>query len=285
MTDDHNTKDTNNEDGISRRRFIKNTGMVAGGVVGGSLLGSLLTNQLQTKPKTETKTKQGVESTFQEARMFFSRWEDFAVLQMATERIYPKDDNGPGAIELGVPYFIDKQLAGPWGINAKDYRKGPFFDYDNVENSQNKEEESIPPNPQGAQGQDKKTETENQRNQSRLNRGEIFLQGLRKMNQISNDNYKESFDKTSEENQVAILQDFADGKVKMTGVASENFFTLLRQATLEGAYSDPLYGGNKNMQGWKMKEFPGAQPSYANIIEKDEFAKMEPISLRDYQKH
>lgn len=37
------------------------------------------------------------------------------------------------------------------------------------------------------------------------------------------------------------------------------------------------------MQGWKMKEYPGAQASYSAVIEQDEFVKLEPISLTDYQ--
>ena len=52
---------------------------------------------------------------------------------------------------------------------------------------------------------------------------------------------------------------------------------------MEGAYSDPLYGGNRDMKGWKMKEFPGAVASYANMIEEKEFVKMDPVSLTDYQ--
>jgi gluconate 2-dehydrogenase gamma chain len=59
----------------------------------------------------------------------------------------------------------------------------------------------------------------------------------------------------------------------------------LRQATLEEAYADPLYGGNKNMAGWKMKEFPGSQPSYANMIDSEEFQEIKPISLDQYQGH
>ncbi|MEN1966572.1 gluconate 2-dehydrogenase subunit 3 family protein [Lentibacillus sp. N15] len=274
----------NQEEGISRRRFIRNTGMVAGGVVGGSLLGGFFTNQWQTEPNTKPKEEHA--ETFQRARTFFSRLEDFAVLEAATECIYPKDDNGPGAIELGVPYFIDKQLAGSWGLNAKDYRQGPFMKFQQVGNQAAKDaDEEAPPNPQGAQGQDRKTATENQRNQSRLTRRDIFVEGLRKMNQESKDRFKTTFDKAKEDQQIEILQDFENGKVQMKGVAAENFFILLRQSTLEGAYADPLYGGNKDMLGWKMKEFPGAQPSYTSVIEKDEFAKMKPISLNNYQGH
>ncbi|MBM7600296.1 gluconate 2-dehydrogenase gamma chain [Virgibacillus halotolerans] len=265
--DDGHKKNTSTEDSKplqdpSRRKFVKNTGMIAGGVVGGSLLGGLLTNEFKSK-SNENPSNQEHNERFQEARQFFSRYEDFLVLAAATERIFPKDDNGPGAIELGVPYFIDKQLAGRWGINGRDYRHAPFMQQSSkkVDNSNAQVEQLI------------------------LNRGEIFIQGLRKMNQLSENRFKTTFDKADEDQQIEILKDFDDGKVKMNGVPSKSFFILLRQSTLEGAYADPLYGGNKNMEGWKMKNFPGAQASYANVVEEDDFVKMEPMSLNDYQQH
>jgi len=287
MSDDKDKRkglNDNEKVDTSRRRFVKNTGMVAGGVVGGSLLGSLLTNQFTSKTEKENdETVKGLD--YQEARQFFTRLEDFKTLSAATECIYPKDDNGPGAIELGVPYFIDKQLAGAWGMNAKDYRQAPFIKYQDVESMDGKDNKKLPPNQQGAQGTDNKTETELQREQTRLSRRDIFRQGVRKLNNESQQRFKTTFDKAGEDQQIEILKDFESGKVKMKGVAAENFFILLRTATLEGAYSDPMYGGNKNMAGWKMKEFPGAQASYSAIIEKDEFAEMEPMSLRNYQGH
>ena len=114
--------DTNDKEGLSRRQFLKNSGLVAGGVVGGSLFGGLLTNQFQKNRSLQIKT-----GGLQEARVFINRAEDFDILSAATERIFPKDDLGPGAIELGVPYFIDKQLASEWGTNSKEYMKGPFI--------------------------------------------------------------------------------------------------------------------------------------------------------------
>lgn len=57
---------------------------------------------------------------------------------------------------------------------------------------------------------------------------------------------------------------------------------LLRQSTLEGCYCVPLYGGNKNMEGWKMKEFPGAQMSYLNEVEND-FTVIPPVSLSGHK--
>lgn len=119
MADDHNKPpgesiEKKEDVDQGRRKFIKNTGIALGGIAGGSILGGFLTNQYLTAPDTETGETVGTNRPM-EARMFFTRFEDFVVLEQATERIYPEDDNGPGAIELGVPYFIDKQLANPWG--------------------------------------------------------------------------------------------------------------------------------------------------------------------------
>lgn len=236
----------------SRRRFMKNSGLVVGGVAGGSLLGGLLTNQFKSDNSAPAKTEEKrVEHA--EARLFFERYEDFVVLEQATERILPEGPSGPGAIELGVPYFIDKQMGGIWGINGTDYRQGPFTIAD-------------PPV-----------------DQSTLTRGQIMVVGLRKMSEESQKRFDVTFDKATEDQQIEIMQDFEASKIKLRGVSSAGFFGLLRELTMEGAYSDPLYGGNRNMAGWKMQEFPGAVPSYADVIETEEFVKKAPISLTNYQ--
>ncbi|QQK77281.1 gluconate 2-dehydrogenase subunit 3 family protein [Salicibibacter cibarius] len=249
-----NPENQNNEgnpkEGISRRAFIKNTGLVTGGIVGGGLLGGVLGNQwLGTGAETASEDREGDEReqvNYSEARQFFLRQQDFDVLSTATERIFPEDDLGPGAIALGVPYFIDKQLAGPWGKNLDVYMVKPFQD-----------------------------------GESPLNKGEIFLQGIRKMNKISNDNYGEAFPDLDEEQQIEILGSFENDEVTLNRVESSKFFSLLRQTTLEGVYSDPMHGGNKNMEGWRMKEFPGVQTSYRDMVEEDEFIVIEPISLSE----
>ncbi|WP_249869986.1 gluconate 2-dehydrogenase subunit 3 family protein [Oceanobacillus saliphilus] len=243
---------------VSRRSFLKNTGMVTGGVVGGAVLGGLLGNPFKTEtpqgdPEKKTDFHEQTPVDYSETRQFFKRKEDFDVLSMATERIFPEDEHGPGAIGLGVPYFIDKQLAGPWGINADDYMKRPFL-----------------------------TPELNQLPQVPLNRADIFILGVRMLNEVSKTDYGDAFYNLEEERQIEILQAFESGEVKMNKVSSAFFFGLLRQSTLEGAYSDPMYGGNKNMEGWKMKEFPGAQMSYTNVVEEEEFLLIDPVSLKGH---
>ncbi|KHF33919.1 hypothetical protein CM49_03879 [Paenibacillus sp. P1XP2] len=73
--------------------------------------------------------------------------------------------------------------------------------------------------------------------------------------------------------------------MKLTTISASGFFKTLFSATMEGVYADPLYGGNNNMNGWKLKNYPGNQMSYAKIIEQDQFAKMPPVSLKEHLPH
>ena len=50
------------------------------------------------------------------------------VIAAACERIFPSDENGPGAKEAGVIIYIDRQLAGPFGRDRHRYTKGPFLE-------------------------------------------------------------------------------------------------------------------------------------------------------------
>ena len=122
-------------------------------------------------------------------------------------------------------------------------------------------------------------------NHAKANRGQIFIDGLRSMNAESKKRFDVTFDEATEEEQGEIMTELETGKLKMRTLPSDGFFQLLKQATLQGAFSDPLYGGNKNMDGWRMKEFPGARASYADVIEEEDFVELEPVSLTDYQQN
>lgn len=229
----------------SRRTFIKNSGLTVGGLVLGGAVGSLLGGNKETSTQTAVSGTSHTAIDYSQTRQFFVRQRDFDALSAATECIYPEDERGPGAIALGAPYFIDKQLASPWGTNADDYRKGPF----------------------------KKGEVP-------LNNSEIFLQGVRKLNEVAEKQHDGTvFKDLTEEQQIAILTSFQMGEVEMDLVSSAIFFNSLRTATLQGCFADPLYGGNKDMAGWRMKEFPGAQMSYNSYLDEEEFVLIEPVSL------
>ncbi len=245
------------QDKMTRRQFIRKGSYVAGGAVGGALLGGLITRQVTKQQELAPNEQNNAGTTvdqperYTQALMYFTRQEDFNVLAQATERIFPEDELGPGAIGLDVPYYIDHQLAGAWGNNARDFMLGPFY-----------------------------PGLDTQGFQSHLRRNEIFRQGIALMQTYSQDKYGKAFTELSDEEQDEVLKAFENNEVQMNGVSASDFFTLLRTATLEGVYCDPLYGGNRDMIGWKMKSYPGSKMSYLAEIDSEEFYTEPPESLQ-----
>ena len=243
----------------SRRKFIKNSGLTVGGVVLGGALGSLLGKD-SAGVKNETHVASKSSTNFNQALMYFDK-SQFDTVEAATEQIFPKTEVGPGAKELLVAYYIDHQLAGSFGLNSKEYMTGPFFPG-----------EAVP----------------QQGYQTHLNRQQVFNLGITALNAeaAKKSDDKPKFATLTEEQQIEILKDFEADKVKLNGAVSASFFfSLLRKVTIEGVYADPMYGGNKDMAGWKMKNFPGHQSSYTNVLEKDEFVKIDPMSLNSQHQH
>ncbi|WP_274366171.1 gluconate 2-dehydrogenase subunit 3 family protein [Paenibacillus thermotolerans] len=239
---------------MSRRKFLVNSGYTVGGAILGGVIGYFVPKPDTAQHEPPADQQPQPQKNYTDALMFFTQ-EQFNITQAATERIFPADDNGPGATDLGVAYFIDHQLAAEWGYNARDYMQPPFF---------------VGEKEQGYQG--------------RLNRREIFNIGLREMQNYCQTKYSKAFTALAPEEQDAVLTAFQEDEVKLTTISASGFFSLLRSSTLEGVYSDPLYGGNRNMQGWAMRSYPGSQMAYTQVIEKD-FTKIQPRSLRDHVAH
>ena len=252
------------EQTIGRRNFLKKTGLVVGGAIGGGIVGNLIGNPFQTtEVKTEVKeVEKVVEKTvekvvdYNQALQYFTL-EQFLLVEAAMERIFPTDESGPGAKELGAAYFIDHQLAGSYGVNGKNYTSGPFF------------------NGEATQGR-----------QSHLYRQEIYNIGIRGIEDWCQKKYNKKFVDLSEADQDAVLTALQKGEVDtLVGYAPAAFFSLLRTNTLEGVYADPVYGGNRDMGGWKLKKYPGAQMSYTQYIDQEQIPDLKPVSLKDHMKH
>src|SRR5690625_4859413 len=112
-------KMANEEHDESRRTFLKNSGYAAGGFVGGGLLFGLIDNRFKSSDEDTTKNDKA-ERKFEESCMYFTRYKGFKVLEHATERNFPEDDNEPSAIKVGVHYFIDKHNTDNIVSNKKD---------------------------------------------------------------------------------------------------------------------------------------------------------------------
>ena len=59
---------------------------------------------------------------------------------------------------------------------------------------------------------------------------------------------------------------------------------MLYANTVEGYFSDPMYGGNRDKVGWKLVGFPGVAAAYLGLIEKHNVPyKVTPISIAEMQ--
>ncbi|WP_341869718.1 gluconate 2-dehydrogenase subunit 3 family protein [Paenibacillus protaetiae] len=129
---DHNESPNKPQD-TSRRNFLKYSGTALGGVVVGGVIGGLIgaNNKKETPSNKSNENAPGDSNNkdYNQALMYMTQ-EQFQTTQAAAERIFPEDDLGPGAKTLGVAYYIDHQLAGSWGINARDYMMPPFYEAD-----------------------------------------------------------------------------------------------------------------------------------------------------------
>ncbi|GAB3063331.1 gluconate 2-dehydrogenase subunit 3 family protein [Salinicoccus sesuvii] len=251
------------EKSFSRRNFLKMSGVATGSLVTGTYLGSLLKDDTSTDiQQTEVQDQEAEQpagseqENFTQAFKYFQHTDEFKTIEAAAERIFPEDDNGPGATSLGVAWFIDHELAGGYGSNAREYMKGPF-----------------------------KQGTDYQGPQYALLRRDIFAEGIRVMNEEAVSRHDVSFFDLESDQMDEILTELQDNELDMMGIKSNDFFEELRLATLSGAYADPLYGGNKSMEAWEMKKFPGAYMSYHDEIETEGFVEKDPQPLSSHISH
>jgi gluconate 2-dehydrogenase gamma chain len=183
-----------------------------------------------------------------EKYMFLSAVE-VAFIDAAVARLIPADELGPGAKEAGVTYFIDQQLFGGWGTMAKMYRQGPH--------------------PEG---------TPQQGYQSPLTPQEIYRAAIREIN----NRLGKPFEKLAAREQDEVLRNLEEGKLALESVPARFFFNLLLESTIEGFFSDPIYGGNRDKAGWKLVGFPGVAAVYTTLVEKHGVPyNVQPVSIVD----
>ena len=105
---------------LSRRAVIKATG-----VVGASILPvGLVSNEARAQEPRRLPAATDASGAQPTTYLFFNP-EEAAFIEAAVARLIPADDKWPGALEAGVPNYIDKQLNGAWGAGERLYRSGP----------------------------------------------------------------------------------------------------------------------------------------------------------------
>jgi gluconate 2-dehydrogenase gamma chain len=240
---------------VGRREFLKFVG--AAGAAAGTL------------PLTSPASADGMGSTTSMThpapadtavtRPFIPGYEFFnvdesAFIEAAVDTLIPHDTTGPGARELGVAVFIDRQMASGYGKGDRLYLEGPY----------------------GAG-------TPEQGYQLAMTPSELVRAGIADVNVYVEQRYKSSFAALGPTYRAAVMADLDGKKVDLATVPSATFFGLLLQLTIEGYFADPMYGGNKGKAAWTMIGFPGADAMYMDKIEafRNRPYMAEPKGIRD----
>jgi gluconate 2-dehydrogenase gamma chain len=241
-------------DKVTRRSFVTTVG-AATMVPAATLLSSTAHAAPPAPAPTPTKHSHSAEPA-KTAYLFFDP-EEALFIEAACDRLIPPDESGPGALGAGVPNYLDKQLGGAWGAGERLYRSGPW-----------------------------QSGTPSQGYQLPFSPAELFHASLRAIGRDL-DGRGKPFHEMSAEAQDAYLQSLESGTHELDGVPSAVFFDMLLKMTVEGFFSDPVYGGNRDMVAWRMIGFPGAYADYFEAIDRHGVKfEREPMSLaEDGQRH
>jgi gluconate 2-dehydrogenase gamma chain len=183
---------------------------------------------------------------------FFTAAEQ-AFIEPAIDRLIPPDDTGPSATQCNVHVFLDRQLSGPFGRGDHYYLGGPW--------------------PKG---------TPEQGYQSRFSPAQLYRAAIPAVETyVKGAHAGKGFKELAAADQDAVLKGLESGEAQLEGADGKAFFAMLLQNTLEGYFSDPIYGGNKDMAAWKMIGFPGAHYDYREWVGRHgERVPYPPVSIK-----
>ncbi|WP_321797724.1 gluconate 2-dehydrogenase subunit 3 family protein [Caballeronia sp. J97] len=219
---------------LPRRRFLRQALAVlpAATVASGAAL-----TQAACSPSSET-AHASSSRNYHPAYFHDAEWR---FLLAAADRLIPEDEHGPGALKAGVPEFIDRQMETPYGYGKLWYMQGPFHP-------------------------DQAPEMGFQLN---LSPRDIYRLGIKACDDwCVRQHDGKSFAQLDIAAQESTLAQMEHGAIEFDSLPSQIFFSYLLKNTREGFFADPMYGGNRDMVGWKMVGFPGARADFADWIDK-----------------
>jgi gluconate 2-dehydrogenase gamma chain len=235
--------------GVSRRQLLS-AGVLAGStVVLDTAQARSISGEVPWQPDQANKPPPIVEP----GPSHFFTPEEGNFIDAAVSRLIPKDDLGPGAKEAGVTTFLDSQLAGPYGKGADWYMQGPW-----------------------AHG------TKTQGYQARRAPADLYRAAIKAIDDYCAGKYSgKTFTALTPDQQDEVLKGVEGGDIKLKDVDGKTFFTLFLQNTTEGFFSDPIYGGNRDMAGWKLIGFPGARYDYRPYVKKhNQKLGLAPVGIK-----
>lgn len=162
---------------------------------------------------------------------------EWAFVQAAVDRLIPADAEGPGALDAGVPEFIDRQMETPYAHGALWYMQGPF-------------QQGVP----------------ELGYQLKLVPRDIYRLGIAAVDRFCMKTHGKAFADLDAATRDAVLGALEKSSAPVDDVPPAVFFGQLLQNTREGYFCDPVHGGNRGMAAWKMIGFPGARADFMDFV-------------------
>lgn len=177
--------------------------------------------------------------------------EEWRFLLAACDRLIPSDSHGPGAIEQGVPIFIDKQMASSYGQGGLWYMHPPF----------------VAAAPELGY-------------QSKLTPRETYRNGIPAVNAYCHQQFQKIFAELSHQQQEQLLSALEKGEIDRDTLPGQAFFAQLLLNTQEGYLADPIHGGNQTLASWRLIGFPGARADYTDWVDRlNQPYPLGPVSI------
>jgi gluconate 2-dehydrogenase gamma chain len=228
---------------LGRRDFLKTA--VAGGAAAATTGAAILPDTAQAQAATQP---------FVPVYSFLNA-EEAAFIEALVDHMIPADELTPKGTDMGLAVYIDRALASAWGKGDRLYMQGPW-----------------------------KLGVPSQGYQLPLTPSQLYRAGIEATNAHCAKTYGKSFDKITEAQREAVLIGLSRGTIAFdSGLPVRDFWTTLYQTVMEGMFSDPIYGGNRNKAGWKMIGFPGAIAVHREDIVKyrDKEFPTDPLGIAD----
>ncbi len=184
----------------------------------------------------------------------FFNFEEVLFIEAVVDTLIPTDEAGPGALQLGVASFIDRQMSSGYGRGDRMYLQGPFVEG-----------------------------TPEQGYQLRMTPAELMQVGIKDVDAHCRQKYHASFHDIAASDRDAVLHSLEAGTATLPTVPAQVFFNLVYELTLQGYFSDPIHGGNYGKASWKMLGFPGVGGMYADKIVEYHNKRyiVDPVGIQD----
>jgi len=230
---------------FDRRDFIK--GAVVGGAAAATTGVAAVSESAQAQPQPAAVSPSPAYA--------FLNLEEAAFVEALVDHMVPADNLSPSGTDIGINIFIDRALAGAWGKGDRLYMQGPW-----------------------------KRGAPSQGYQLPLTPAQLYRAGIAATNGYCRKQHQKSFDQLDETQRQAVLVGLSTNKITFDdGPPVREFWGMVYQTVIQGMFSDPIYGGNRNKAGWKMIGFPGAIAVHRENIEKfkDKPFPSNPVSIAD----